>query len=198
MSGTEIVALAGVLVAAVGYVVKYLTDIRLAQRNDRLERVNRQLSEFYGPLLALTRSSDESWRAFRHRYRPEPGSFWKPDPPPTRADAIAWRLWMTTVFMPMHQRMTELVLTHADLIDESDMPPCLLTMCAHVAGYRAILEEWETGDVSVAREDNVSVVNFPAQELAEYAATAFARLKAEQGRLLGSKVFSFPPSGPAR
>lgn len=193
MSAAEIIALAGVLAAAVGYVVKYLTDIRLAQRNDRLERVNRQLSEFYGPLLALTRSSDESWRAFKHRYRPEPGSYWKTDPPPTREDAIAWRLWMRTVFMPMHQRMTELVLSHADLIDESDMPPCLLVMCAHVAGYRAILEEWETGDVSVLREDNVSVVNFPAEELGEYAAAAFARLKAEQSRLLGSKAFPFPP-----
>jgi hypothetical protein len=193
MSAAEIIALAGVLAAVAGYVVKYLTDIRFAQRNDRLERVNRQLSEFYGPLLALTRSSDESWRAFRNRYRPEPGSFWKLDPPPSREDVIAWRLWMTTVFMPMHQRMTELVLSHADLIDEPDMPPCLLIMCAHVAGYRAILEEWETGAISVAREDNVSVVNFPAEELGKYASVAFARLKAEQRHLLGAKVFSFSP-----
>jgi hypothetical protein len=100
---------------------------------------------------------------------------------------------MTTVFMPMHQRMTELVLSHADLIDEPDMPPCLLIMCAHVAGYRAILEEWETGAVSVAREDNVSVVNFPAEELGKYAPVAFARLKAEQRHLLGATVFSFSP-----
>ena len=183
----EAVALIGVCIAVIGYFIKYRIDLRLAQRNDRLERINRQLSEFYGPLLALTRSSGQSWQAFRQRYRP-PGteSFWKSDPPPTKEDAVAWRLWMTTVFMPVHQRMMELVLHRADLIEEPDMPPCLLDLCAHVNGYQAILKEWETGQISTAREDNISVVNFPGQELAEYAAAAFSRLKAEQARLLGS------------
>ena len=187
MDGTEIVALVGVVVAVIGYFVTYLTNLRLAQRNDRLERINRQLSEFYGPLLALTRSSGQSWQAFRQRYRP-PGSesFWKSDPPPTREDAIAWRLWMTMVFVPVHQRMMELVLNRADLIEEPDMPSCLLALCAHVNGYQAILKEWETGEISIEREDNISVVNFPSQELAEYAAAAFSRLKAEQADLLGS------------
>ena len=188
MDGTEeAVALIGVCIAVIGYFIKYRIDLRLAQRNDRLERINRQLSEFYGPLLALTRPSGQSWQAFRQRYRP-PGSesFWKSDPPPTRDDTIAWRLWMTTVFMPVHQRMMELVLNRADLIEEPEMPPCLLDLCAHVNGYQAILKEWETGEISMAREDNISVVIFPGQELAEYAATAFSRLKAEQARLLGS------------
>jgi hypothetical protein len=195
VSWTEAVAFAGVLVAAIGYLVKYFNDIKLAQRTDRLERINRQLSDFYGPLLALTRSSEESWRAFRRRYRPPEGeSFWKMDPGPTAEDVRIWRLWMTTVFVPVHQRMTDLVLTHADLIDESDMPPCLLIMCAHVSGYQAIIKEWETGEISLAREDNLSVVNFPGHELAIYAAGAFARLKAEQCELLGSTASRMSPS----
>ena len=188
MNGTEIAAIAAVLVAAFGYVVKHASDVRLAQRNDRLQRINRQLSDFYGPLLALTRSSNESWLAFRKRYRPGSGSYWKTDPPPTVDDVIAWRLWMTTVFMPVNQRMTDLVLSHADLIDEPEMPPCLLAMCAHVAGYQAVLKRWEAGEISLCREDNVSIVNFPSQELAEYASAAFTRLKAEQGALLGSNA----------
>src|SRR5688572_9700861 len=127
MVGTEAVALVGVVVAVLGYFVTYGTNLRLAQRNDRLERINQQLSEFYGPLLALTRSSGQSWQAFRQRYRP-PGSesFWKNDPPPTMEDAAAWRLWMTTVFIPVHQRMMELVLNRAHLIEEPEMPSCLL------------------------------------------------------------------------
>jgi hypothetical protein len=187
MFGTEAVALVGVVAAVLGYFATYGTNLRLAQRNDRLERINQQLSEFYGPLLALTRSSGQSWQAFRQRYRP-PGSesFWKSDPPPTKEDVAAWRLWMTTVFMPMHQQMMELVLNSAHLIEEPEMPPCLLALCAHVHGYQAILKEWETGEVSIEREDNISVVNFPGQELADYAATAFGRLKAEQADLLGS------------
>jgi len=186
MDGTEAVALVGVAAAVIGYFVTYRTNLRLAQCNDRLERINSQLSEFYGPLLALTRSSDQSWQAFRKRYRPGAGSFWKCDPPLTKEDAIAWRLWMTTVFMPVHQRMMELVLNRAHLIEEPEMPSCLLALCAHVNGYQAILKEWETGEVTVQREDNISIVNFPGQELAGYAAVAFGRLKAEQADLLGS------------
>ncbi len=190
----EAVALIGICIAVIGYFVKYRIDLRLAQRNDRLERINRQLSEFYGPLLALTRASGESWQAFRKRYRPGDGSFWGNDPPPTKEDTIAWRLWMTTVFMPVHKQMAELVLKRADLIEEPEMPPCLLALCAHVNGYQAILKEWETGEISTAREDNISVVNFPGQELAEYAAAAFGRLKAEQADLLGSTAKTDRPS----
>jgi hypothetical protein len=186
MDGTEAVAMVGVAVAVIGYFVTYRTNLRLAQRNDRLERINSQLSEFYGPLLALTRSSDQSWQAFRKRYRPGGGSFWKSDPPLTVEDAAAWRLWMITVFVPVHQQMMELVLNRAHLIEEPDMPSCLLTLCAHVNGYQAILKEWETGEISIEREDNISIVNFPGEELAAYAATAFSRLKAEQAELLGS------------
>jgi hypothetical protein len=186
---TEIAALGAVVVAVIGYVVKYVTDVWLAQRDDRLERINRQLSEFYGPLLAHTRSSHEAWQAFRRRYRPgAEKSFWHQDPPPTQDEVLAWRLWMSTVFMPIHQRMSELVLVHADLIEEPEMPACLLALCAHVAGYQAVRQRWETDDVSLAREDNVSVVNFPTRELAAYAAAAFGRLKAEQSALLGAKA----------
>jgi len=197
MDVTAAVTLVGVRVAAIGYIVTYRTNLELARRNDRLERINRQLSDFYGPLLALTRSSDESWQAFRRRYRPPgDGSYWKPEPPITCEDVVAWRLWMSTVFTPVHQRMMEIVLMHADLIEEPDMPACLLALCAHVNGYQAVLKQWETGDVSTAREDNISVVNFPSDELADYAASAFSRLKAEQAELMGWK--SAAASDPAR
>ena len=93
---------------------------------------------------------------------------------------------MTTVFMPVNERITQLVIERADLIEEHEMPPCLLAVCAHVHGYQAIIKEWESGDVSLLREDNISLVNFPGQELADYATTRFGRLKAEQGKLLGS------------
>jgi hypothetical protein len=189
MDSTVLAALVGVGAALAGYFVKHASDIRLAQRDDRLERINRQLSEFYGPLLALTQATEESWRAFRRRYRPPEGaSYWRSDPPLTTEDTIVWRLWMSTVFVPAQRQMMDLVLEHADLIDEPEMPPCLLVLCAHVAGYQAVLKEWERGEVSLKREDNISVVNFPGHELAVYATAAFSRLKAQQADLLGANA----------
>lgn len=194
---TEILAVAGLLVAIAGYFIRYAIDLRLAQRKERLERINRQLSEFYGPMLALSRASDESWEAFRQRFRPPSAvSFWQLEPPPTRDEVLAWRRWMTTVFVPVHQSMMDLVLKHADLIDESDMPDALLALSAHVAGYQAVIAAWESDDVALDREANVSVVNYPSQELATYAAQAFARLKAEQCKLIGSTMLEIPaPQG---
>jgi hypothetical protein len=92
---------------------------------------------------------------------------------------------MTTVFVPVHRRMMELMLERAELIEQREMPSCLLALCAHVNGYQAILKEWETGEISIEREDNISVVNFPGQELADYAASTFDWLMAEQADLLG-------------
>lgn len=186
MDLTGAAALVGVCVAAIGYVVKYRIDFKLAQRDDPLARINRQLSEFYGPLLALTRSGEESWKAFRRRYRPGEGSFWRGGPPPSAEDAAAWRRWMTTVFMPVNERMTEIVLNSADLIEEPEMPPCRLAPCAHVAGYQAIVKKWESGEISV--------VNFPNQELSGHAAVAFGRPKAEQNALLGARAVNAPSS----
>jgi len=167
-----------VLIAVVGYVFTYVNGVRLAARKDRLDRVTRQLSDFYGPLLALSSANAAAWETFRRRHRPGMG-FWN-DPPPTPDDAAAWRLWMTTVFVPANRRMRDVVVNKADLLDEDDMPQAMLDLCAHVAAYEPILRRWEDGDFS---EHHVSL-NFPSEDLQAYLSRSFRGLKAEQNKLL--------------
>ena len=88
---------------------------------------------------------------------------------------------MTSVFMPLNERMQNLIIEHADLLDEPEMPNCLLMLCAHVSAYKSVLRQWEDGDYT----RNWSVVNFPREELLAYTEQTFKRLKAEQARLLG-------------
>jgi hypothetical protein len=45
----------------------FCTSRRLAKRSDRLERLNRQLNEFYGLLLVLISASNSAWEAFSKR-----------------------------------------------------------------------------------------------------------------------------------
>jgi hypothetical protein len=90
---------------------------------------------------------------------------------------------MTSVFMPLNERMQVIVIDHADLLDEPEMPTCLLTLCAHVSAYKSVLSQWEQGDYS----RNWSVINFPREELLIYTEQTFKRLKAEQARLLGTQ-----------
>jgi hypothetical protein len=167
------------VVAVAGYFVAYGNNLRLAARNDRLDRVNRQLQELYGPLVALVHAGNRSWEVFRIQNRPG-GSYWGRDPPPTDQEAHAWRLWVSTVFMPLNRQMRDAVVTHADLLLEDEVESCLLDLCAHVAAYEAILTRWEAADYS----EHAPPLPFPRERLSAYVGQAYRRLKLQQKALL--------------
>jgi hypothetical protein len=172
-----------VMLAFVGYLATYLNNLRLAQRKDRLERVERQLRDLYGPLLSVSESSTRAWQAFRSKYRPGRG-FWRLNDQhdePTADEAAAWRAWMTSVFTPLNEETARVITAHADLIEEPEMPECLLELYAHVAAYRPIVERWRTGDFS----EHAPLLNFPTDSLLKYARGHYRSLKREQASLLG-------------
>lgn len=171
-----------IALAFIGYVAAYLNGLRLAQRGERLTRINRQLSDFYGPLFALTEANSRAFAAFAQRnVRPDGRSPFDHEDPPTEEELAEWRLWVTTVFLPNIRTMRDLVVTHADLLRESGMPPILLKLCAHVSGYEITAARWAQGRF----EQHLSVVPFPSQELSDYAREGFGALKAAQAQLLG-------------
>jgi len=168
------------VVALVGFAAKYLNDIKVAQRKDRLDRINQQLKLLYGPLYATDQAGKTAWIGFRRMYRSEKESYWR-SPPPTKEEAEAWRLWMTEVFMPLNLRLEKIIVENADLLIEERMPDSLLLLVAHVSAYKAVLKKWEKGDYS----ENTSVVNYPWRDVRTYVETSFLYLKQEQSRLLG-------------
>ncbi|MGW9373792.1 hypothetical protein ACWGVR_27725 [Streptomyces xanthophaeus] len=171
-----------VIVAASGYAAAYLTNLRLARRKDHLDRINRQLSELYGPLYAQSEATDRAWQKFTARY----GTVWSVSSPPTPEQAATWRLWMSTVFMPVNRRMVETIASHADLLREDTIPEPLQELCAHVACYEPVIARWqEDGFDSVQVDDHVSLAgNFPRAGLDAYLRSSFEALKLEQARLL--------------
>ncbi|WP_406447386.1 hypothetical protein OG782_01095 [Streptomyces sp. NBC_00876] len=159
----------------------YLNGLRLSQRQERLARTNRQLSDFYGPLFALTEANSRIFNAFLERNSRSDGrSPFVHAVPPSDEELAEWRLWVTTVFLPNIQAMRDLVIKHADLLIGADMPPILLQLCANVSGYEITAARWAQGSY----EEHLSVVSFPSEEIAAYARHGFAGLKQEQGRLL--------------
>lgn len=165
-------------VAVAGFGATYLTNLRLARRKDRLDRVNRQLSELYGPLYAQAEVVNRAWRKFADTY----GIVWSD----TAERAATWRLWMSTVFMPLNRRMVDLVVSHGDLLIEDTIPESLKELCAHVACYEPVVARWqEDGFSSVLYEDHVSIAgNFPRTALDRYLKSSFEALKREQAELL--------------
>ncbi|MFD9511268.1 hypothetical protein [Streptomyces mirabilis] len=171
-----------VVVAATGYGATYLTNLRLTRRKDHLDRVNRQLSELYGPLYAQCEAVNQAWKKFEDRY----GAPWIEGAPATAKRAATWRLWMSTVFMPLNRRMVETIVTHADLLLGDTIPEPLKELCGHVACYEPIVARWqEDGFNSVQFDDHVSIAgNYRHEALAAYLKRSFESLKGEQAWLL--------------
>ena len=170
---TVLAALMTAVAALLGYWLTYRNNIHLAQRAERLQRVNRQLGEFYGPMLAI---SSIGQRIF-HDYRRSLMSREHSEPPDT-ADP-EFRAWMKSVFMPNNERLYDLILTKADLLVDDQMPECLLQLSAHVAAFRAIMHRWEENDYEV----EIPPVPFP-KDLFNYARDRFYLLRREQRNLM--------------
>lgn len=166
------------------FVAKGVYELSLARRKDKLERVNQQLRLLYGPMFALVSVSTITWRAFVAQYC-ENSSFRAGDgitPQTPEAEKI-WRHWMENVFMPLNAQMAQLVTQNADLLEEEQMPDCLLSLSAHVHGYAGILAAWKQQDYS----RHMSLTPFPLHDLYPYATETYRKLKARQARLIGKR-----------
>lgn len=177
---TVVTLVVGAFVAALGYVATYVSNLRLTKRKERLERIDRQLRELYGPLYALLETGEKSWLAFRQQIGRPTGSFWHATPPPNDQERAAWRLWMVHVLMPINLRIEEVIADHSDLLEGPEMPACFLALMAHIASYKAVLKSWESGDLS----RHLAVVNFP-HDVHEYVKSCYLELKGRQQQLIG-------------
>jgi hypothetical protein len=169
--------------ALIGYFAAYVNNLILARRREKLKRINRQLSELYGPMFGITHASDIAWQEFKKKYR-FGKEFFGEKKRLNSKEFGAFQLWMTTIFMPMNKRLFDLILSKSDLLIEADMPESMLRFCAHIAAYEAVLERWKNKDFSEIQ----SVIHYPG-EINDYARKSFVQLKAEQDLLLGKGRF---------
>jgi hypothetical protein len=169
--------------ALIGYLATYVNNLILARRKEKLERLNRQLSELYGPMFGITHASDIAWQEFKKKYR-FGKEFFGAKKRLNSKEFNTFQLWMNTIFMPMNKRLFDLIISKSDLLIETKMPESLLKYCAHIAAYEAVLERWKNKDYSEIQ----SVIHYPS-EINEYARKSFVQLKAEQDRLLGKGRF---------
>ena len=170
---TLLAVIVTVLVAITGYFATYLNNLSIARRNDRLKRVNRQISDFYGPLFALVHTTNTAWEYFRQHWGTDRPYYW---PNASAEEAAAWRLWMEEVFMPKNLKMEKIIVENIDLIDEPEIPNCLLDLLAHVAAYKTVVKRWEEGDF----REHTTDINFPRDELLNYVEDKYKKLKAQQ------------------
>ena len=181
MSGADLLAISGPLLAGLLAIAgAYFNATRLERRKAALALVTEQLEKLYGPLFALSRSSEETWRRFRQHNRPD-GPFFNPADPPTEEELATWRRWLTTVFIPINERMAAVIVDHMHLLEGSTMPGSFLTLLANVEAYRVLKGRWAEGDYA----ENAASFNFPPEFRADVEA-GFQRLRARQAELIGA------------
>lgn len=173
---TIIVSLA---LAVIGYIFTHYHSLSLEKARNRLDWVNRQLNEFYGPLLAIVEANQKAWESFISRYDYNP-DFYKKAQNPNRKQVAEFHHWMKTVFMPNNEMLHEIIINKTSLMKEHEIPEELLELMAHIAEFRIIMDLRKDEYEDVA--DTTS--KYPAGKLRLYCKDAFMKLKAEQAKLL--------------
>lgn len=170
--------MAGTVLAALA---PYQSAQRLRRQQSRLDWVNAQLAELYGPLNALFQANKIAHQRLVDRLRPGSTTLFGPGVRPLDDDELErWRMWVIHSAHPRAIRAYEVICEKAHLLIDDDMPGCLLEFCAHKAGYDVLIQRWEQGD----HQEHLSLVRHPGDALYDYVATSFAELKRQQGELL--------------
>jgi hypothetical protein len=180
MATAVITASASIVVAVLVFLLNRQNQYQFERRQALLTRVNAQLRELYGPLHALVGVNELAWRSLRDS-AVLPASEDRIDAGRLGERELAiWRAWLDYALMPANVKMRELILAHADLIIEAELPPPLLAFCAHVSTYEVMLQSGTKSGLAAGSK----LIGHPGASYVDYVDRSFAALKAEQARLL--------------
>ena len=187
------------LLALGGFLFTYFNSKSVEERKARIERVNRQLKEFYGPLLACVSSTSSAKRAMIKQLLGSEGIREESLQAVVRRDsraAKAYQSWMELVLQPLNERAAKVVTENIDLLEGSTIQPLLLQLVAHVFSNRVLIASWnDPRDQSAVGGDGKgggggglsSAIPYP-ERLEEFVAREFGKMKRVQAELLGAKL----------
>lgn len=168
----------------IGSVYSLWTQIEARRRDDdlknQLERVNKQISEFYGPLFTLYESGDQNFYIFLKHFGKD-FSFSNPD----------FENWSNSVFQPTNISMESIIINKADLILGKEVPACLLSFCAWSATMKVYVKAHRKGNYNMIKWQQIfDDIKHPESNMQVYLRASFEVLKEEQSRLLaGSRDY---------
>eukprot|EP00878_Enallax_costatus_P004346 GHUV01004581.1.p2 GENE.GHUV01004581.1~~GHUV01004581.1.p2 ORF type:complete len:196 (+),score=65.93 GHUV01004581.1:1905-2492(+) len=173
------------LIAAAGWTFAFFNSKAQEERKARIERVNEQLRDFYGPLLACVTATKSAYDAMVRQHSPDKSMATfqrKCTDNPAGPEATAYRMWMEKVLQPLNEKAASIIAEHIDLLDAQHVVPELLQLVAHVSAMRVIIHRWQNGEAG----SYWSAISYP-DKLREYIIQEFARIKHKQAKLLGFK-----------
>lgn len=211
-----------ILLACLSYIFTTFHTLRSEQHRNLVERVSNQLKALYGPLLACVTASKSSYEAMISQFNACPGKA-RCTPAafrtavrsnPNSEEAVAYRMWVKNVLMPLSVKAADIIIARADLLEGTSIEPLLLQLVAHVSAcalYPALpraglapahhsmascTSQTAPAQPSVRRYKVIlrqweqgavgefSTMPYP-EEIHQWASREFGRLKRRQAMLLG-------------
>jgi hypothetical protein len=173
------------LLALGGFLFTYLNTKTIEERKARIERVNRQLELFYGPLLACVSATASAKRAMIKQMLGSEGireeslhAAVKRDPTIQKA----YQQWMELVLQPLNERAAKVVIENIDLLEGSSIQKDLLQLVSHVAANRVLISSWKDANSALSFS---SAIPYP-DRLEEFIGREFSKMKRIQADLLGA------------
>ncbi len=183
MTAAVITACASVVVAVLVFVLNQWAQRRRDQRQARLDRLDLQLRELYGPLYALVLVNESIWRVLGESVLPDHDARRVGAANPAQREE--WAGWLRVALMPTNIRIRDLIVGHAELLEEVGLPAPLEAFCAHVAASEMAIQS----DPGGGRR---AIISHPGAPFVDYVRATYLRLKQTQAALLPS-----PASGRA-
>ena len=142
---------------------------KMVAQEQRLVRVNAQLSDFYGPLFSLADTGNRLYVKFCHgEGRSYENGYFEFDKDGTELRTAEqedpeklcnWMRVMEQVFLPLNQEIEHLVIHHSSLVEDGEVPEVLIEVAAHVAEFRSVMKKWQNYDPCGGQWDHEKVKN---------------------------------------
>ena len=180
----KLVPALGVAVVAIVTAIGWFVTSRLTklQQNakDQLDLVNKQITEFYGPLLIACEAGRETHRALCNKLHVEevfPGG-----KPACDKAFDEWVLWMDNIFSPLNNLREKLIMEKLYLVLDDDVRADFHQLIQHVALTKIVLAKWAKGDKS----EQFALIEFP-RTMTDYARDSLVTLRAQRAYLIGQE-----------
>lgn len=187
MATDTIIVVSTILSGLLAYSYQVFAATMADRRAQDLDRLAKQLEEFYGPVLSLATST---WRIFKLFAETHTDCEY-----PTQMQQIIARVkndhhvraeyvrWMRQALLPLHRRAATIIDTKAHLFEEDCMNYELMEYVAMVRSYEVIEHKWSQGDFTTL----FSPLRYPPGIL-NHVDVTFKKLRARQAMLLSMPV----------
>ena len=144
-------ALIAAAMTITGWLVSHNLDLRrqraLHQLRSRIEFIEKQLEQLYGPLNILVLESERSFKELL-RVLPRAGSVVFEDGKDlTPEEQETWRFWVEQDLLPRNERIKDLLMTKMHLVDGNSIPKSYLRFIDHHNAWAIHHRRWQKSGI---------------------------------------------------